>query len=217
MSGASRRIALWIASPPICSTRTPFSSTISIAFGTASPLRRRFMGSDSNENRQRGLRAADSGRALLFNRDGDRLALFDDVGREHDGLSLRDVLGGVDRVGRNENRLAGFHDPRRLTGDFEDQLPFEHDPHFLARVSVLADHPARFELRLGLNPVPAGDAQILVLDRNALEAGRLRVEHARSERGRQTTHQQQFRFFHWTPPLDFGTQLEYYPHLRRPG
>src|SRR5579864_9804051 len=76
----------------------------------------------------------------------ERLALLDDVRREHLGRARARVLRGVHGPGRNEEDVPCLQRRGRFALHFEDHLTLQHVADLLAWVRVLGGRRASVEL-----------------------------------------------------------------------
>src|SRR5262245_6469229 len=72
------------------------------------------------------------GRARSLHEHEKRLPLLDDVGRELRGVAVADIPYGVDRLGRDEQDIAGVERGRRLALDLILERAFQHVDDLLA-------------------------------------------------------------------------------------
>jgi predicted phosphoribosyltransferase len=112
---------------------------------------------------------ASSAHRASLRRRRQRLALLDDVRRDHHGLALAGVLAGVHRARRDEEPLAGLHGLGRLAVDLDGQLAREDEADLLARMAVPGDRGAGLELAARLHGLVVGRGDVVALQLDALE------------------------------------------------
>src|SRR5690348_475500 len=103
---------------------------------------------------------------------GERLALLDDVRREHLGAPLAGVLRRVHRSTREVEAVAGLEVLHRLALDLERDLALEDVGDLLARMRVLAHRTAGLEVGAREHHLIARIGAVMPVQLDALEARR---------------------------------------------
>src|SRR5712691_10831137 len=125
----------------------------------------------------RGLRPRATWLSLSLDHHDERLPFFDDIRGELRPGAAADVLGRVDRSGRDEQDVAGLERHRRLALDLILQRAFEDIDDLFARMPVLVERHARVELYARLDDLASGEAEIVPLEIGALDSRLLRPRH----------------------------------------
>ena len=96
-------------------------------------------------------------------RRGDRLAFFDNVGRQYLCLSATDVPAVVYDSGRDKEVIARVKCHRRLALNLKHERAGQDIPELLAGMGVLARCRARIEFGPELDSLASGDGKVSLL------------------------------------------------------
>ena len=100
-------------------------------------------------------------------RRGDRLAFFDNVGRQYLCLSATDVPAVVYDSGRDKEVVARAKGHRRLALNLKHERAVQDIPEFLAGMGVLTGCRARIEFGPDLDSLSSGYGKVSLLQHRA--------------------------------------------------